>query len=957
MNSEILNDSLSPKPQKTINKIFKFLSANYLLFCFLMPLIFMLALYVLAVRLHPFGDGAVLVLDMNGQYVYYFEAFREAIVGDGSLIYNFSRALGGEFLGIYFYYLASPLSFIVLLFPKEMILDALITMVLIKTGLCGLTFGFYLHKRTAIKNKLSILLFSLLYALSSYSIVYQSNTMWIDAMIWLPIITFAIEELVRKKRFLLYVVSLTITIVSNFYIGYMVCIYSAMYFVYYCLSHKYEDLNPTGEDKHLLRSFLRFALYSILSAAICAFALIAAYYSLSFGKTDFSTPNFSFDLGFNIIKMLTKFLPGTYDTVRPQGLPLIYCGIISLFLLPIYFISKRILLRERIASAVFVLVFILSFWIKPFDLIWHGFQKPNWLNYRYSFMLVFLLLIMAYKAYTLLSRKHGRCLIVTGIFVLAFILIARNFELDSFITTDSALLETETVLVSLISATSIFVLLFALAIFKAKRIKQAAEILLAVVVCGELICNGWVLMRQFNKDVLYSKYSNYNSYIQTLRPVVDVIEEYDQGFYRTEKTEHRKYNDNLALGIFGVSNSTSTLNADGVNLLTDMGYVGRSHYTHHKGENPVGSSLLGIKYLISKKSASKISASSVLAQRYEQIYADEKYEVYKNPYALSLAYAVDKAIYDFDSDNFSTSFETLNAMVGEMLGRVETPQIFKEVSDFSVSTTRCSKSRTSRSTVYIPKDKENGGRVIFNMVADKAGEYYFQPRCEAATEVKMYVNNEYYGTYLGTKNSNMVCLGYFEFGESIQIELRITKSLYVLDDAPVLWYFDEEEYTSAFEELSQNPQFIIDEEFSQTKLTGTMATEEEGTTVLMTVPYDKGWKIYVDGERVETNEAMNSLLGFEISSAGEHSIVMKYSPDIYKPGAAISFVAIVIFALTVYFIHLKLRREQKDMVLEDILWDVLPPENSETIPEADEPENPQIDAPDEAQQENNNGGN
>ena len=58
-----------------------------------------------------------------------------------------------------------------------------------------------------------------------------------------------------------------------------------------------------------------------------------------------------------------------------------------------------------------------------------------------------------------------------------------------------------------------------------------------------------------------------------------------------------------------------------------------------------------------------------------------------------------------------------------------------------------------------------------------------------------------------------------------------------------------------------------------------------------------------------------------------------------------------------YFIHLKLRREQKDMVLEDILWDVLPPENSETIPEADEPENPQIDAPDEAQQENNNGGN
>ena len=286
MNSEILNDSLSLEPQKFKNKIFSFLSSNYLLFCFFIPVVFMLALYVLAVRLHPFGDGSVLVLDMNGQYVYYFEAFREAVFGDGSLVYNFSRALGGEFLGIYFYYLASPLSFIVLLFPKEMILDALITMVIIKTGLSGLTFGFYLHKRTEIKNKLSIVLFSALYALCSYAIVYQSNTMWIDAMIWLPIITFAIEELVRKKRFLLYVVSLTVTIVSNFYIGYMVCIYSAMYFVYYCLSHKYDDLNPTGEDKHLLKSFLRFSLYSVLSAAICAFVLVAAYYSLSFGKND-----------------------------------------------------------------------------------------------------------------------------------------------------------------------------------------------------------------------------------------------------------------------------------------------------------------------------------------------------------------------------------------------------------------------------------------------------------------------------------------------------------------------------------------------------------------------------------------------------------------------------------------------------------------------------------------------
>ena len=325
---------------------------------------------------------------------------------------------------------------------------------------------------------------------------------------------------------------------------------------------------------------------------------------------------------------------------------------------------------------------------------------------------------------------------------------------------------------------------------------------------------------------------------------------------------------------------------------------------------------------------------------------------------------MDKAIYDFDSDNYSTSFETLNALVGEMLGRDETPQIFTEFKDYSISTKRCSKSRSDRSTIYIPKDKENGSLVVFNFVADKAGEYYFQPQCEYTTEVKLRVNGESYGTYLGSKNSNMVCLGYFNFGDSVQIELKITKSLYLLDDVTEIWYFDEEEFLEAFDELGSNPQFMIEDDFSHTKLTGTMVTDENDTTVLMTVPYDEGWKIYVDGERVATRKAMNSLIGFEISSAGEHSITMKYSPDIYKLGGIISVIAIIIFALAVYFIHRKLRLEQKEIIIEDLLWDDLPPETVITeepdevlTSDSDEPAEASEEERSETQEENYNGGN
>ena len=118
---------------------------GFLFLCALIPALLMYLIYA-ARNLHPFGDGCVLVLDLNAQYVWFFEALRNAVKGDASLLYSFSRALGGEFMGMYAYYIASPLSYLVCLFPKERMLEALLTMFLIKTGICGATFGYYMKK-------------------------------------------------------------------------------------------------------------------------------------------------------------------------------------------------------------------------------------------------------------------------------------------------------------------------------------------------------------------------------------------------------------------------------------------------------------------------------------------------------------------------------------------------------------------------------------------------------------------------------------------------------------------------------------------------------------------------------------------------------------------------------------------------------------------------------------------
>lgn len=118
---------------------------SYLIYAFLIPVVLNYIIY-LAMEIHPFGNGSVLVLDLNGQYVYFYEALRNAVYGQMSMIYSFCRALGGEFMGIYAYYVASPFSYIVALFPQSRILDALLFIFLLKTGITGFNFGYYLHK-------------------------------------------------------------------------------------------------------------------------------------------------------------------------------------------------------------------------------------------------------------------------------------------------------------------------------------------------------------------------------------------------------------------------------------------------------------------------------------------------------------------------------------------------------------------------------------------------------------------------------------------------------------------------------------------------------------------------------------------------------------------------------------------------------------------------------------------
>ena len=875
---------------------------SYLLYCFFIPVVLYFITY-LSMGLHPFGNGSVLVLDLNGQYVYFYEALRNAVLGDTSLLYSFARQLGGEFLGIYAYYVASPFSYIVCLFPQDRILEALLCIFLLKAGISGFSMGFYLHKTAKRLNRTNIIICSVLYSMCSYAVIQQHNSMWIDALMWLPLLTLGIEELIKNKKYKLYVIMLALTLMSNFYIGYMACIYTVLYFFYYYFANNENDKNnPNCEKNHLVKSLLRIGTFSAIAIGISMVIVASAYYSLQFGKNEFSNPNFSFSLRFDLIDFFTKFFPGSYDTVRPEGLPFVYCGVLTLFCVPLYFLSKKFSTREKVFAFGLIAIFVLSFSINTLDMIWHGFQKPNWLNYRYSFMLCFFLVTLAYKGLGEIRRCSSRTVVMVGSLMILFLSVAQKFNYSAVVERISGKVEFDQPLKDLemiwLSAFCVIMVGIILCVMIRTRKRQTAALMMLVFVCIEMLGSSIVNCVEFGNDVIYSSYSSYNDFVSSLRPLTDDITESDPDFFRYEKNVHRKYCDNMALNIRGLTNSTSTLNKETIDFLANLGYASKSHWSKYLGGNLITDSLLGIKYIIDTE-------DSDISNYYERTELEsvdvnkETYYAYLNDHALSLAYSVDSSLLDFEFEG-DTPMLKVNALVSAMIGAEEELQLFVPV-DVEEDTVNLSKKTNPSYIEYRPEVAGNTATLNYTFNAPGEGEFFFYLPSDYPREVTLKVNNKSHGTFYASETKRIVSLGFFDEGDTVTVSMTLTADvLYVTPDVHSVYYIDVELTESVLEQLSQE-QYDISEDWKEHHFTGTYSTTAANTTVLTTLPYDEGWKIYVDGIEVEYTKALDALIAFEIESEGQHIVELKYAPKTFTLGLTVSVLSLLLFVLIVIF--------------------------------------------------------
>lgn len=819
---------------------------------FLIPMLAALVGFAL-IGVWPFGDGTVLIIDSLHQYLPFYTDLHEKLVNQESLLYSFSAGLGYDFWGTFAYYMASPLNFLLALVPKANVADVMDLFILLKIGLCGGTFSWYLHKRDQ-GRKFLPLVFGAMFALSSFIIGYYFNLMWLDSVAMLPLIMMGIERIARGEGGRLYGLSLFYGLWCNYYIGFMLCIFSCLYLLV-CLAAR-RGLNV----KKVLVRCLRFGWFSLLAGGMASVILLPAYMALASSESMLNN-SFPSTIRFytNFIDMLLAHFAGQAPVnISDSQVGLnAYCGVIVLILAVLYLLDGKIRLRERIGKFCLAGILMLSFALNILNYIWHGFHVQNGLPNRFAFIYVALILTMGYDVLRDIRRIALWKILAAGILAIAFAAVSFALRLGD--------LGTEVYLITLALLLIYMNLLLIARLWRRK--KTLTTCLLGGVMLAEAVAQG-IYGIGCNGDVTRSIYLKDQASYENLTAALD-----DDTFYRSEIDSQRMRNVTMFAGGHALVMFNSTMPASTTQLCDRLGIEGRTNKNGYNGVTKLMNDVFGIKYVLSSN-----GNGSTLYQ-FEKVNADDNLTIYRNDNALSLGFMVDSAIKGWDT-SAGNPMDVQNQFV---------------------------QLATGGEAIYVLDryiDMENGQTYGIH-VPDNKQVYLYLPNRVDKLEL---TTPEYSKTY-DTYTDHLYVINSMD-GNS-EAEFTVTMDEGTTQTA-IVYTCANDAYQAAVDALSRSQ--LENVQADGNKLSGTIHAESQGT-LLLTIPYSENWEVLVDGEKAVPVSIGGALMGIDLE-AGDHEISMTYTPAGLWPGAILSGVCVVLFILTC-ILEAKNRKEaEKKMRLE-----------------------------------------
>ena len=881
----------------------------------------MIVLAVFAmIGIAPFGGYSLAVIDAKQQYIQ-FSGFLVNVLKNGeSLLYSWKQILGGPLAGLFGYYLASPFELLFLLFSQEQLLSAFDLVIALKLALCGFTMALYFRGTSALRP--GTLVFTTAYALCGFNLVLGWCAMWLDAVYMLPLIALGLTRIAEDKSPVLYTVSLGLAILFHYYMGYMLCIFSLIFYLY---------LRMCEEERIRLKKKDAFFCAASFGAACLSAVLLLPVIGAMRGDTGESIPDsirrytypamtriyqlilpqieaqkvdrlilptlLAVSVLFVIVAVLMwracrspamptgrrilllllgilwiqlwQYLVDRYLVTAEYmlngertwvlhkaffgeadfdelctGSANIYVGPLALLLSAGFLFNRKFSFRERGAGLLVLILFYASFFFFFPSKVWHLMSETHFFNFRYSFCCSFILLILAEKNWRNIESLHWKtAFLLTAAAVslgAASAVLARKYLSLQQIYIDLLLL--------LCSGASLFQLLKS-----GKKQYAAACIFLQMIAVIYTTTSNY----SYQAGELSLTGTAFREALQKGNERIAAVRELDEGYYRTRNDgDWLSKNDPMLFDFLGSSHFSSAEKRKNTDFMESLGIkVFRSRWASGNfGQSRAADAFLGVRYMFAPFAD----------------YDELQPGIYANPYDLSLAMVVPDTVQD-ESLAQERAAENLNSIY-HTLGTGG--DVFTE---------------NSRTVEQLDNDRQ---KLTFR--AEESGYYYLQMDNGMAKRIDARINGVSFAVYEDTWEEDyfypnqLMLLDGLEKGDLVEllIEPRPEKEM------PGVFIYREntEVLRQAREQIRarQAKLSLADE----ANLSITATAETEGECLMLSMPYDKAWKITVDGVRTEPVCAFGELLAIPLSG-GSHEISMRYYPAGLTAGIAVTSLTVL----------------------------------------------------------------
>jgi len=842
-------------------------SSKYLALSFAFPVIILGTVFALS-EVYPFGDKQITIYDFWHQYYPFLSNLWYKLREGAVSAWSWSAGAGHDYTALIAYYMASPLNLLAMIFPHEWLCETLTIVLLIKIGLTGLfttLFFRYTFKQTILNVRqtgMAQAVFSSLYALCAFTLGYFWNIMWFDSFALLPLVALGLLALMREGKWRLYVTSLSFAVFTNFYIGLIICMFVAIAFFSICIIKKIKM-------RELLSKLGLVAGCSALAIGMTAVLLLPTWSCLQFIDSTANVFPSEILLYDSFFSVLGNFIAFNWPTVL-IGLPNVYCGMICILLAGVYMASSAVVLREKMTLAVILVFLIISCNLNVLNYIMHGFRHPTSIPSRFSFLISFILVIIAYRAFLLtesMPRQHSalrgqsdRSLLAMGISAAVF-LLAAVFGIQ----------EKNAIIGSAILCVVYLLIFFASMADKTAKRRLVIQAALFLVIFTEIFITSLTDKKIVSRDDFFNGH-------EQIQELLDLRQPSGNDFYRTDIDGLRNFNEAALFNCNGISFFSSTANSDLTRFMSGLGLtVMSADYRYwFTATSPLTSTFLNMRYYISRYGDP--ADNSVY---WETVGEAGDSELLENKYRLPLGFMVNEDIVGYKHHD-SNPFLSQN-------------DLFKRTTGIDA--------RLFATMDITEKAEPSGEKTMWHIGVLSDGPLYVFCKLEEDMDmIEIYVNGDLIRSRpLAFATPYIFTAGCFSQGDVVSFSLKTD------DVSLIVGSLNQRLFDYGYVQLLDEP-FEISE-FTETKVRGTVTALQNG--ILYTSIPGINWQVYVDGVKRELL-LIDKVMAAVRLSEGTHEVEFRYVNKSLTAGTIISLVSLVVFIILIILDMLKHRKSEKN---------------------------------------------